>query len=82
MRRVILALVFAAGCDATIDDVIPCGLELVGSCPAGQACIENECRAECSSDADCETCCLSAGGHDPEIPLTCAPATYCDAWSK
>ena len=67
-----------AGCQLEIDDVIPCGLEFVGSCPQGQTCVENECRKECSTDADCDTCCLTAGDASEHVPDTCAPAKYCD----
>jgi hypothetical protein len=61
------------GCDVEIDDVIPCDVGLIGSCPQGEACIEGTCRKRCVRDSDCDTCCLTADG----APDTCAPAEYC-----
>lgn len=79
MRALFLAVVLA-GCDAgdlnlqDFQEAIGCHVK---RCATGLACIEGECRQICRSDADCETCCLTAGKPDEGIPNTCAPKEYC-----
>jgi hypothetical protein len=72
-----LAACMLCACQLEMDDIIPCGLEILGSCPHGQACVESECRTICHTNADCGTCCLTAGDAADDTPDTCAPAKYC-----
>jgi len=70
----------SAGCDAgeldleSLQHGITCH---VRRCASGFVCIEGECRQICNSDADCDTCCLTAGSLEEGIPNSCAPEEYC-----
>ena len=48
------ALVSAAGCSSSCegDDCATCS---DGECPAGQRCVQNECRSACSADDECRS---------------------------
>jgi hypothetical protein len=71
---VIIAAALSACGDLTLDDLVPCDLEMVVQCPNATTCVRGECRPECNSDAECDTCCRDTN----DGPRACAPIEVCN----
>jgi hypothetical protein len=77
MRAYLLPIFLALlGCDGGMPpELLTCETPILGDCDAGYFCVNWECRPVCTTDDDCQTCCLAAS---EGAPKTCAPADYCD----
>jgi hypothetical protein len=71
---VIIAAALSACGEVTLDELLPCDLDLVVQCPSAMTCVRGECRPECNSDADCDTCCRDTN----DGPRACAPIEVCN----